>query len=116
MKREILISASALESRVALLEDGRLVEFMFDRPDQGRIVGDIYWGRVEAVLPGIQASFVDIGTDKAGFLHVSDVPLDDSELDDVADDSRGDSQGRHRGGRRGGRGRGWQGNGKERRR
>jgi len=88
VKREILVSASALESRVALLEDGRLVEFMFDRPDQDRIVGNIYWGRVDAVLPGIQASFVDIGTDKAGFLHVSDVPVDDEEDDE--DDGNGD--------------------------
>ena len=68
MRREILVSASAVESRVALLENDTLVEFMFDRPDQDRLVGDVYLGRVEAVLPGIQASFVDIGTDKAGFL------------------------------------------------
>lgn len=73
MRREILVSASPQESWVALLEDGQLVEIMFDRPDQGRLVGDIYLGRVEAVLPGIQAAFVDIGEEKAGFLHVSDL-------------------------------------------
>ncbi len=86
MRREILISATPHESRVALLEEGRVVEFMFDRPDQGRSVGDICLGRVEAVLPGIQASFVDTGTEKAGFLHVSDVPLDDDDADEDADD------------------------------
>ena len=59
LKREILISASPQESWVALLEDGHLAEVMFDRPDQGRLVGDIYLGKVEAVLPGIQAAFVD---------------------------------------------------------
>ncbi len=73
MRREILISATSQESWVALLEDSQLVEIMLDRPDQGRLVGDIYLGRVEAVLPGIQAAFVDIGTDKAGFLHASDL-------------------------------------------
>ena len=50
---------------MALLEDGKLVELMFDRPDQSRLLGDIFLGKVEAVLPGIQAAFVDIGTDKA---------------------------------------------------
>ncbi len=91
MRREILVSASAHESRVALLENGHLVEFMFDRPDQDRLVGDVYLGRVEAVLPGIQASFVDIGTDKAGFLHVSDILTDEEE-----DENGGRSNGRRR--------------------
>ncbi len=52
---------------------------MFDRPDRHRLVGDIYVGRVEAVLPGIQAAFVDIGEEKAGFLHVSDLATDNPE-------------------------------------
>jgi ribonuclease G len=56
-----------------------LVELMVDRPDSARIVGDIYLGKVEAVLPGIQAAFVDIGTEKAAFLHVSDVAAEDDE-------------------------------------
>ncbi|MDE2974831.1 MAG: Rne/Rng family ribonuclease [Gemmatimonadota bacterium] len=73
MKREILISASDEQSWVALKEDGRLTELMFDRPDQDRLVGDIFLGRVEAVLPGIQAAFVDIGEEKAAFLHASDL-------------------------------------------
>lgn len=82
MRREILVSASPQESWVALLEDGQLVEIMFDRPDQGRLLGDIYLGRVEAVLPGIQAAFVDIGEEKAGFLHVSDLLGEEDEDDD----------------------------------
>lgn len=82
MHREILVSASPKETWVALLEDKQLVEVMLDRPDQGRLVGDIYLGRVEAVLPGIQAAFVDIGTDKAGFLHVSDLLAEEDEDDD----------------------------------
>lgn len=91
MKREILISATQQESWVALLEDGRLVELMFDRPDQGRLVGDIFLGKVEAVLPGIQAAFVDIGTDKAGFLHASDLDHEDEE-----DEENGNGAGRRR--------------------
>jgi ribonuclease G len=83
MKREILINATARETRVAILEDDVLVELMVDRPDAARMVGDVYKGRVEAVLPGIQAAFVDIGTEKAAFLHVSDVALED---DDEAED------------------------------
>ncbi len=73
LKREILISTSDEESRVAITEDGTLAELMFDRPDQGRLVGDIFLGRVESVLPGIQAAFVDIGEERAAFLHAADL-------------------------------------------
>jgi ribonuclease G len=122
LKREILVTATQHESWVALLEDKKLVELMFDRPDQDRIVGDIFLGRVEAVLPGIQAAFVDIGTEKAGFLHVSDIYRGD-ESDDDSGNGNGNGNGRkgkgekdgknekdggrggNRGGGRGGRGR-----------
>jgi ribonuclease G len=82
MKREILISATPQETRVAILEDGILVELMVDQAETERLVGDIYLGQVQAVLPGIQAAFVDIGTEKAAFLHVSDVARDDEDEDD----------------------------------
>jgi ribonuclease G len=94
LRREILVSATPQESWVALQEDDKLVEIMFDRPDQGRILGDIFLGKVDAVLPGIQAAFVDIGTEKAGFLHVSDLNLDEGE------DDEDNGNGRGRGGRR----------------
>ena len=71
------MSAMPQESWVALLEDDKLVEVLLERPDQDRIIGGIFLGRVEAVLPGIQAAFVDIGTEKAGFLHVSDLIRDE---------------------------------------
>jgi ribonuclease G len=60
------------------------VELLVDRPDHRRTVGDIYLGRVEAVLPGIQAAFVDIGQEKSAFLHASDLlePDEDEEPDD----------------------------------
>jgi ribonuclease G len=81
LKREILINGSQRETRVAILEDERLVELLVDRPDHRRTVGDIYLGRVEAVLPGIQAAFVDIGQEKSAFLHASDLlePDEDEE-------------------------------------
>ena len=84
LKREILINGSQRETRVAILEDDRLVELLVDRPDHRRTVGDIYLGRVEAVLPGIQAAFIDIGQEKSAFLHASDLlePEDDEEPDE----------------------------------
>jgi len=72
------------------MEDDHLVELMHDRPDQSRLVGDIFLGRVEAVLPGIQAAFVNIGTEKAGFLHASDLDYDDE------DEDNGDNGGRRK--------------------
>ena len=99
MKREILINANPRETRVAILEDDQLVELLVDRPDARRMVGDIYLGRVEAVLPGIQAAFVDIGTEKSAFLHASDLvfpedePSEDDDEDDE-DDDEGGSRGR----------------------
>ena len=86
MKREILISATTQETRVAILEDDTLVELMVDRPESERIVGDIYLGSIQAVLPGIQAAFVDIGMEKAAFLHASDVAPDSGDEDDDDED------------------------------
>ncbi len=89
MKREILINGSQRETRVAILEDERLVELLVDRPDHRRTVGDIYLGRVEAVLPGIQAAFVDIGQEKSAFLHASDLlePDEDEEPEEEGEDA-----------------------------
>jgi ribonuclease G len=88
LKREILINGSQRETRVAILEDERLVELLVDRPDHRRTVGDIYLGRVEAVLPGIQAAFVDIGQEKSAFLHASDLlePDEDEEPEEEAEE------------------------------
>src|SRR5688572_14402386 len=100
MKREILINATQRETRVAIIEDDQLVELLFDRPDNRRMVGDIYLGKVEKVLPGIQAAFVQIGTEKGAFLHASDLVVDE-EVDEDADDDEGNGNGG--GGRRNGR-------------
>ena len=73
MKRELLISVGDFETRIALLEDDRLVELSVERPETERMVGDIYKGRISKVLPGMQSAFVDIGWEKAAFLHSSDM-------------------------------------------
>ena len=72
MRREILVNVEPLETRAAILEDGELVELMVERPIQQRAVGNIYKGRVENVLPGMEAAFVSIGLEKNAFLHVGD--------------------------------------------
>ena len=94
MKRELLINATPKETRVAILEEDELVELLVDRPEARRMVGDIYLGRVEAVLTGIQAAFVDIGTEKSAFLHASDLvfPDDDGDRDDDDDESDDDAR------------------------
>jgi ribonuclease G len=74
---------------------------MLDRPDNRRMVGDVYLGKVEAVLPGIQAAFVDIGTEKSAFLHASDLVFaEDAEDDDEEEDESEEEEGEN-GGRRG---------------
>jgi ribonuclease G len=99
MKREILVNASPRETRVAIIEDGQLVELLVDRPDARRMVGDVYLGKVEAVLPGIQAAFVNIGTEKSAFLHAADVVVEDAEVSEEDDDE--EEEGGDGGGRRG---------------
>lgn len=93
MRREIVIDAAGAETRVAIVEDGRLVELMHERDEEQRMVGDMYLGRVEAVLPGIQAAFVDIGTEKSAFLHASDIQEAAEDEDDEDDDEAGDGSG-----------------------
>ncbi len=74
-----------MEVRVALLEDGSLAEFYLERNSHRSLVGNIYKGKVTRVLPGMQAAFVDIGLEKAGFLHVSDFRDPREVLSSVAD-------------------------------
>lgn len=73
MSEEILINVAPMETRVALLDNGVLQEVYLERFQNKGIVGNIYRGKVVRVMPGMQAAFVDIGLDKAAFLHASDV-------------------------------------------
>ena len=73
MPSEIYINASTNESRIAIVEDRQLAEVWVERPENQRMVGDIYKGTVTAVLPGLQAAFVEIGQDRTAFLQVRDM-------------------------------------------
>lgn len=73
MYKELVINADGPEIRVALLENGNIVELYIDRQDESNISGNIYKGRVQRVLPGMQAAFVDIGLKQAAFIYVDDV-------------------------------------------
>nr|MBO2478285.1 ribonuclease G [Bacillota bacterium] len=72
MTREIVVNASFGETRAAMLEDRRLVELFIEREAHRSVVGNIYKGRVENVLPGMQAAFVNIGLERNAFLYVDD--------------------------------------------
>ena len=73
MTEEILVNVTPRETRVALVENGVLQELFVERSSKRGLVGNIYRGKVSRVLPGMQAAFVDIGLDRAAFLHASDI-------------------------------------------
>ncbi len=73
VKREVLANTSFEETRIAILENGRLAELHWERKSSQNIVGNIYKGTVENVLPGISSAFVNIGFDKNAYLYISDV-------------------------------------------
>src|SRR5690554_3468059 len=73
MSEEILINVTPRETRVAVVENGMLQEVLIERASRRGYVGNIYKGRVLRVMPGMQAAFVDIGLERAAFLHASDI-------------------------------------------
>jgi ribonuclease G len=79
--KEFVINTGPLETRIALIEDSRLAELVIERKESRSVVGNIYKGRVDSIVPGIQAAFIDIGLEKNGFLYVSDIAVDDSDFD-----------------------------------
>ncbi|MDF1764999.1 MAG: Rne/Rng family ribonuclease [Gammaproteobacteria bacterium] len=76
---ELLINVNATETRVAHVEDGVLTELMLERDSSRSLVGDIYQGKVLRIMPGMEAAFVDIGLERAGFIHASDISAIDSD-------------------------------------
>ncbi|MBN1823776.1 MAG: Rne/Rng family ribonuclease [Endomicrobiales bacterium] len=76
MKKEIIVNSSSEETRVAVIENGKLTDLFYERFESEKIIGNIYKGRVKDVLPGISSAFVDIGLDKSGYLYVDDVISD----------------------------------------
>ena len=85
MKKEIFINESMGETRIAIQEDGQIVEVYIERQDKQRMVGNIYKGKVENVLPGMQAAFVDIGYELNAFLPFSEIANPDYIIEDDVD-------------------------------
>ncbi|MCG7199058.1 ribonuclease G [Marinobacter pelagius] len=85
MSEEILINVTPVETRVALVENGMLQEAYIERTSRKGIVGNIYKGKVVRVLPGMEAAFVDIGLERAAFIHASDVITGQSSADEATD-------------------------------
>ena len=75
MSAELIVNAKLYETRVALVENGQVVELYVERSSDRGIAGNIYKGMVVRVLPGMQAAFVDVGLEKAAFLYVSIAPI-----------------------------------------
>ncbi|MBN1596544.1 Rne/Rng family ribonuclease [candidate division FCPU426 bacterium] len=81
-ERRMIITLDDFETRIAFLEAGKLAEYYYERNAESSIVGNIYKAKVSAVLPGLQAAFVDIGLEKSGFLHVRDIMTDSLTIED----------------------------------
>ena len=81
MTKEMIVSSSAHETRVAILEEDQVAEVFIERERQRGIVGNLYKGRVSRVLPGMQSAFIDLGLERDGFLYVTDVVPSSEEFD-----------------------------------
>jgi ribonuclease G len=86
MSKEMIISSSAHETRVAILEDDQVAEIFIERERSRGVVGNVYKGRVSKVLPGMQSAFIDLGLERDGFLYVSDVVASFEEFDRLETD------------------------------
>ena len=83
MSKELVISATRHETRVAMIEEDQVVEIFHQRENEYSLAGSIHKGRVTRVLPGMQSAFVDIGLDRDAFLYVSDFFEDNDEYDKI---------------------------------
>ncbi|MEE8110962.1 MAG: Rne/Rng family ribonuclease [bacterium] len=100
MTSQLIVNVEPQETRVALLENNMVTELYIERKQDEGIVGNVYNGKVTKVLPGMQAAFVDIGLDKAGFLYVSDVDAERNEFEsflETGDDREIEYERRERG-------------------
>ena len=98
--REFVTTVRRKDMRVALFEDNRLAALFIEKPGVRHIVGNVYKGRVDSIVRGIQASFVDVGLEKNGFLHASDIAASDASLDSVVEEAEAGSGARRRSARR----------------
>ena len=83
MNKELVVSSTPHETKVAILEDDQVVEVYFEREHEYSLAGSIFKGRVTRVLPGMQSAFVNIGLDRDAFLYVSDFFEDVEEYDQL---------------------------------
>src|SRR5215469_11155411 len=100
MSKEIYISSTPQETRLAIVEKDELAEIYYERENEYTLAGSIYNGRVTRVLPGMQSSFVDIGLERDAFLYITDF------MEEAGDSADFEGEGAQRGGRRDGRDRG----------
>jgi len=84
MSKEMIVSCSSHETKIAILEEDQVTELYFERGKEYTLAGSIYKGRVTRVLPGMQSAFVDVGLDRDAFLYVSDFLEDTEEYDRIA--------------------------------
>jgi ribonuclease G len=94
MSKEIYISSTPHETRLAIVENDALSEIYYERENEYTLAGSIYNGRVTRVLPGMQSSFVDIGLERDAFLYITDF------MEEAGDSADFDSDGGQRGARR----------------
>ena len=95
-KREIVVNVERLETRVAVIENGRLEEYQCEHPTEERLVGSIFKGRIQNLEHDLQAAFVDIGLKKNAFLHYWDMIPDNDSLLDEDDDADRPARRRHK--------------------
>lgn len=84
MNREFLLETVRGQTRLAVIEDGALCELYYERPGSEKLSGNLYLGRVQNILPGMNAAFVDIGLEKNAFLYAGDIPVDTTEEKELA--------------------------------
>ena len=89
MQREIIVNATAEENRVAILNNGKLEEFYVERTLSRHLVGSVFKGKVESIMPGIGAAFVNVGLEKNGFLYVDDVIEEGSPYNEIIQEEMG---------------------------
>ena len=92
----LVINVDIAETRVALIEQGNITELFIEREQERSSVGNVYLGKVTRVLPGMQAAFIDIGLDRAAFLHVEDVIVQE-DMDGLLERDESDSDEEHAG-------------------
>ncbi len=90
---EMFVNSNPFETRVAITEDAALSELYVERPEERKVTGNVYKGRVARVLPGMQSAFINVGLARTTFLHVSDIQETLEDVDDQAGDKAGDGGG-----------------------